>query len=453
MLVGGSAVPRAGEVSVDGAILAFAAGLTLLTGVAFGTVPALRLAGVEPARSLRDGSRGGSSGRFVRARSALVAGQVALALVLLVGASVLAVSVYRLGHVELGLRTDDVLTFQLNLPAGRYDEAGRTGFHRDMAARLEALPQVRAAGAIHWVPASGSGYRWGTRPLTGPEAGTRESFIGANQRVVAGDYFDALGVPVLDGRVFDRRDGPESPAVVVIDRAAAERMFPGTSAVGQRVSAGGRDREVIGVVENVATDIEGTTAPHVYHLHAQFASRLWAMSYVVHTAVDPLAAVPAVREAVAARDPALVLHEPATLGDRLGQGRSHRAFAFALTATFAGLALTLALIGLYVVLAYVVGQRTREFGIRIALGAHGRQVAGRVLRRGLQVVAVGLAVGLVGAIGLARLLESLVFETEPTDPWILAGAAGTLLLVAGAATLFPAARAARISPRTALSQE
>lgn len=453
LALGADAVPRAHEIGVDGPVLAFAAAVTTLTGLAFGTAPALRLAGVQPATSLRDASRGTSSRRFARARGALVTGQVALALILLVGASVLAVSVHRLLQVDLGMRTERVLTFQLNLPAGRYDEADRTGFHEALTRRLEALPQVTHAAAVQWPPASGTGYRWGTRPLTGPAVGGRESFIGGEQRIIAGDYFAALEIPVLDGRIFDDRDGPDAPGAAVISQNAAERLFPGTSAIGQRLSAAGTEREVIGVVGNTANDVEGAPAAHIYHSHAQAANRRWAMTYVVATRDDPLAALPAVRGAIRERDPTLVMHEPAALAERLGQSRSRRAFAFGLTATFAGLALVLAVIGLYGVLSYLVGQRTREIGIRIALGARPGKVAGRVVGQGLGVTGIGLVLGMAGALAFGRLLESLVFQTEPTDPAILGAAVGALLLAAAGATLFPAVKAARVSPREALAEE
>lgn len=453
LALGGDAVPRAHEIGVDGPVLSFTAGITIATGLAFGTAPAVRLAGVQPATSLRDATRGTSPGRFARARAVLVAGQVALALVLLVGASVLAVSMHRLLQVDLGIRTERVLTFQLNLPDGRYDEAARTGFHEELTRRLEALPEVRAAAAVQWPPASGTGYRWGTRPLTGPAVGGRESFIGGEQRIVAGDYFELLEIPLLEGRVFDERDGPEAPAVAVISQAAAERLFPGVSAIGQRLSAAGTEREVIGVVGNTANDVEGTPAAHIYHAHIQAANRRWAMTYILATRGEPLAMLPAVRAAVRDRDPTLVVHEPATLNDRLGRSRSRRAFAFALTTTFAGLALTLAVLGLYGVLAYLVGRRTREIGIRIALGARPRWIAGRVVRQGLAVTAAGVLIGIVGALAFARLLESLVYRTEATDPTILAAAAAALVLAAAVATAFPAAKAARVSPREALAEE
>lgn len=453
LALGAEAVPRAHEIGVDGAVLAFTAAVTIVTGLAFGTAPAVRLAGVQPATSLRDATRGTSPGRYGRARTALVTAQVALALILLFGASVLAVTVHRLLQVDLGIRTERVLTFQLNLPAGRYDEPARTGFHEALSQRLEALPQVRAAAAVQWPPASGTGFRWGTRPLTGPAVGGRESFIGGEQRIVAGDYFRVLDIPILEGRVFDDRDGPDAPGVAVISQTAADRLFPGTSAIGQRLSAAGREREVIGVVGNTANDVEGTPAPHIYHAHTQAANRRWSMTYVLATRGEPLAALPAVRGAIRDRDPILVVHEPTPLTERLGQSRSRRAFAFALTTTFAGLALTLAVIGLYGVLADVVGRRTREIGIRIALGARPRRVAGRVVRQGMGVAAAGVALGIAGALAFGRLLESLVFRTETTDPVILVAAATALVLAAAGATAFPAVKAARVSPRETLAEE
>lgn len=454
LVLGGDVVPRAHEVGVDAGTLAIAVAATVATGLGFGIAPALRLAGVDPGQALRDAPRGSSSGRFFRTRTLLVATQVALALVLLSGASVLAVSLHRMVRVDLGFRTEGVLTFQLNLPASRYGADARAAFHDDLANRLARLPAVTGAAAVSWPPAGGVGYNWGTRPLTGPGVGRREAAIGGEQRIVAGEYFEVLEIPLLEGRVFG---GPGDPATdgVVISRSAADRLFPGTSAVGQELSAAGSERTVVGVVGDVANDVEATTAHHVYHahVHPEVAARRWAMTYLVRTGDDPMAALPTVREAIHERDPLLVVHDPAPLADRLGQGRGQRAFAFALTAAFAGLALLLALLGVYGVLAYVVGEQRREIGIRFALGARGRQLAAQVLRRGLAMTATGLVVGIPGALVFGRLLESLVFETEPVEPAILAAVAASLLLATAFAALVPAIRAARVPPRSVLAEE
>ncbi|MFW6080205.1 MAG: ADOP family duplicated permease, partial [Gemmatimonadota bacterium] len=419
--IGRDAIPRAAEVGVDGPVLGFAAAAAVLTGFAFGLAPAWRTARIAPARVLREGGgRGGSEGPGrIRLRGALVAAQVALAVVLLVGAAVLATSVYRLSHVDLGVRTDEVLTFELNLPAARYDAPARARLHRGIADGLANLPGVSAVGVVNWLPASGGYNVLGTFPVTGPRAQLEEARISTQHRVVEGDYFEALDIPLLEGRLFDERDGPDGEPVAVVSRSLAQALFPGMSAIGHRIEGGGREREIIGVVGDVAVDVEGERAPYVYHAYAQMAaSRNWAMRYVVAADADAAALTPAVRRTIASEDPLLVVHRPETLTDMLGRGRSTRRFAFVLMAVFAGIALILAMLGLYGVLAYSVGERTREIGIRMALGAEPGRVAVMIVRHGLMVTTVGLAFGIAGALALGRALSSLVFRTEPTDPLI-----------------------------------
>ncbi|MGH7481444.1 MAG: ABC transporter permease, partial [Longimicrobiales bacterium] len=400
-------------------------------------------------------ARGASAGaRYGRIRGALVTAQVGLALVLLLGAFVLATTVHRLRNVDLGVETSGVLTFELNLPGGRYDADARALFHREMTRRLATLPGVTHAAATSRLPATGGYHSWGTWPQTGPRAGDDDAMVSAQQRVVAGDYFAALDIELLEGRIFDERDGADSAPVAVLGRAAARELFPGTSALGQRTRAGGVERTVIGVVEDVALGPEGELAPYQYHAHAQFAdNRNWSLTYVVATDGDAAALTPTVRRDVAAVDPQLVVHRPAMFDDVLGRGRSQRRFAFVLTAVFAALALTLAIVGLYGVLAYGVSQRTREIGIRLALGAEPRRVAGGVMRQGLLLAAAGLVPGIIGALALGRILASLVYRTDPADPRLIAAAAATLMLAAAVAAVVPTLRAMRVPPRIALAEE
>jgi putative ABC transport system permease protein len=451
--LGRDALPPNTTVAIDRPVLLFALGLALLTGLTFGLAPALRLSRTRAAAALRLASTRSTVGRrHVWARGTLVAGQVALALVLLVGASALAASMYRLSRTPLGVHADEVLTFELNLPAGRYDAAARARFHRAMTATLSALPGVRAVGATSRLPATGSYHGWGARALTGASAGA-EVWTPSEQRVVEGDYFDALQIPLLDGRTFDARDGAGTRPVAVVSERFARALFPGGSALGQRIRAGSAEREIIGVVGDVALDPEGTPAAHVYHLHAQFAeNRNWPLTYVVAAEGEAGSLLPAVRGAIRAVDPRLVLHNVAMLDEVLGRGTSQRRFAFVLTSTFAALAMALATMGLYGVLAFVVRQRRREIGIRLALGATQRRVAGAVLGQGLAVTAAGIAAGLLGALAAAQVLESLVFDVAPTDPRLLLAAAAMLALVAVIAALVPAVRASRTPPGEVLRE-
>lgn len=449
----GAAVPQSETVAVDGTVLAFTAVVTLATGVAFGLAPALALSNTSPAATLRDTAGSTGSRRYARVRSALVAGQVALSLVLLVGASVLATSLYRLSHVDLGFEPERVLTFELNLPPGRYGPEPRAAFHQEAIGQLESLPGVEAVGATSWLPATERAYGWGTRPLTGPRAGDDRALLGTDQRIVESRFFEVLDIPLLEGRLFDSRDGADAPAVAVVSREVAERLFPGTPALGQRIRMGGQERDIVGVVGEVAVRPDGTTAPTVYHSHRQYANRLWPLTYLVGVEGDPTAVLPEVRQMIAEADPLLVVHRPATLAEVVGNGRGRERFAFVLTACFAALAMTLALLGLYGVLAYLVRRRRREIGIRLALGADARGVAGRVIAYGMLVTALGLGLGLMGSLALDRVLVSLVFQTDPADPRILAAATVALLTAALVAAAVPAFRATKVSPRTTLVEE
>ena len=452
LALGRDALPQTVEVRLDAQVLAFAAAITLVTGLVFGVVPAVRLARTSPATLLRESSRGSSAGlRFARVRGVLVIGQVALALMLLMGATVLTTSMFRLAGVDLGLRTDGMLTFELSLPAGRYDAAARASFHRRATERLASIPGVSAAAAVTSLPATGTFYQWGTRALDGPTAGAVNRMIPAEQRVVEGGYFGAFEIQLLEGRVFDDRDVAGAPEVAVVSRGLADRLFAGTSALGRRIRMGGVDREIVGIVGDVALDAEGQPAFHVYHPHAQFASRTWNLTYVVAAGRSARALVPEVRREIAALDPLLVLHRPVTLEDVLGRGRSQRQFAAVLSAVFAGLALTLAVLGLYGVLAYVVTRRRHEIAIRLALGARAWRVGGMIIGHGLLLTAFGVMLGAAGTLASGQVLASLVFRTAPTDGSILGLVIAFLTIVSALAALVPAYRAMRVPPTIAMA--
>lgn len=448
------AIPRAGTVSLDLPVLLFAAGITLLTGVLFGAVPAVRLSRVSPAPVLRSGSTGDTSGsRSTPSRAALVSLQVALALFLVAGTSVLALSAHRLAQADLGMETERVMTFSLDLPAAEYDGPARAAFHRDLTRRLSILSGVEEAAATTWEPLDGQGYVWGTRPLTGPRAGDDEALVDADQRVVEGSYFEALGIPVLEGRAFDSRDGPDQPGVVIVSESLARKLFPETPAVGQRIQMTGRQRTIIGVVGDVAVDAEGRRTPHVYHPHGQFSERAWSMTYLARTTGEPEVAMPSIRQAVTRMDSRLVPYEPVSLAQRVRNGRARRHVALTLIGVFGGLALTLAALGLYGVLAHFVRERKSEIGVRMALGAGTGHVVGIVLRRTSVMVGGGLVLGLLGALALGRVLGALLYETRSTEPIVLASSSGILLLAAAAASVVPVLRASTVSPQRVLAGE
>ncbi|RPI57324.1 MAG: FtsX-like permease family protein [Acidobacteria bacterium] len=457
--LGLDAVPRLDEVAFDPLVLGFSVLITLATAVTSGVLPALRFARVSPIHALRQQSRSATGTRQQgRLLSGLAAAQLALALTLLVGAGVLLASFHRLQQVDLGFRVDGVLAFDVNLPTIRYDAARRAAFQEDLARRLRTIPGVTAAGAISFLPATGSYHGWNTSIGSGPRAGTsisRRNGFNIQQRTVSGDLFVAMEIPVLAGRIFDERDAAGTPSRAVVSANFARAAFPGPfdSAVGQRISAGGRKLEIIGVVGDVTLDVYGSPAFVVYHAHRQFADdRNWALSHVVATDVPPERILAEVRAAVAELDPELVVHRAAPMAEVVGRGARRERFALVLMAGFAGVSLLLAALGLYGVLTYAVRQRTQEIGIRMALGATAAHVHLTVLRQAGLVIGTGLLAGAGGALALGRWLTSLVFEISPSDPRILLAAAFLLTATGLFAAWLPARRASRVAPRIAIQE-
>lgn len=455
--LGQQALPRLDEVGLNAEVLLFALVATAATAVAFGIAPALRLSGTSPVEALRQQSRSATGARgLARLRGALAAAQVALALTLLAGAAILLVSLHGLQQVDVGVRVERVLTFELNLPTSRYDGARRASFQEELAAGLETIPGVSAAGGISRLPATGSYHPWNTQIRTGPLAGTPldRSRFAMQQRVVSGDLFAAFGVAVLAGRSLDARDDANAPGRAVVSANFARVAFPGMpheSVLGQRIAAGGRELEIVGVVGDVALDVYGAPTMAVYHAHRQFAgNRNWALTQVVAAERSPQELLSAVRREVARLDPELVVHRPATMAEVVDRGTSRERFALVLMGAFALIALALAALGIYGVLAYAVRQRSTEIGIRIALGATAGQVRALVFRQAAAVVSLGVAAGFAGALALGRWLEALAFGIAPSDPRILMASAVVLALVALVAAWLPAQRATRVEPRTAM---
>lgn len=458
--IGRDAIVRLDEVGFDPLVLGFAVLLTLATAIAFGVAPAVRFARIDPNRTLGQQSRSATGARGLgRLRGGLAAAQLALALTLLGGTGVLIASFYRLGQVNLGFRVQRVLTFDLNLPDARYDAERRAVFQEELARRVRAIPGVEAAGGTSRLPAAGRFHMWGTRVESGPLAGTWLS-PGPQARTVSGAFFEALEIPVLAGRTFEAQDDARAPARAVVSANFARRAFPAVpleEVVGQRIAPLGREREIIGVVGDVALDAHGTLAGRpewfVYFAHRQFAgNRNWALTQVVATELPPDRVLPAVRAEVAALDPELVVHNVAPMTEVVGRGVSRERFALVLMGAFAAVALTLAALGLYGVLAYMVRLRTQEIGIRIALGATVAQVRVLVLRQAATVVGIGVVAGIGGALILGRWLSSLVFEISPSDPRIIVATALLLTITALLSAWLPARRASQVDPRVAMQE-
>lgn len=447
-------LPRLHEIGMDQTVLLFTLAVALLTGLAFGLAPTIRLSSPNLARDLRDGDRGSTGGkRQSRLRSVLVVSEVAVALVLLVGAGVLIRSFREIQTVDLAMEPQGVLTFEVHLPGARYPEGpDRIGFYRSFFPRVEALPGVRAVGSTSWLPSQGRYHIWGFRRVGShdPEA----DWTSTDVRVVDGEYFRAMGIDLVRGRLPGAEDGEDTDPVVIINQLIADQYFGDDEPVGSTLLVANEERRIIGVVENIPFDPFGEISPKVYILHDQYAgNRNWAMIQTVATRGNPEALVPALREVLRSVDPNLVLFRVRTMEDLLSASISQQRFSLTLMLVFAGMALLLAALGIYGVLSYLVSQRRHEIGIRMALGARRANVRRLVVGQGMMMAGAGILVGLAAAIYLSRWLRALVFQVEVTDPWVFGFVAAALAATAWLAAYLPARRATRVDPATAFRGE
>ena len=458
-------IPRLREIGIDQPVMLFTLVVSLFVGLAFGLFPALSMSRQDPAESFRGEGRGTSGGRHrARFRSALVVAQVSLALVLLVGASLLIVSVRQLADVTLGFQPGGAMTFQFNIPAATYPDADAQRAYIDrLDARLQAIPGVRDVGAVFFLPL-GNGFTSGDISVEGRPAAAPGRELYAGYRIVAGDFLGALGVTLRRGRLLTPDDKAGAPLVTVVNEALARQLFPGQEPIGQRLTFGTPDsaewRQIVGVIGDVRQS--GLTTPPQPELYVpawQLSADLWEvftsipLSFVVRSGVDPGTLGPAIKSAVREVDPAQPISRLREAGELLQDATARQRFNMSLLTLFGLLALVLAVVGVYGVMAYGVSQRTRELGIRLALGARSSSVQAMVLRQGLTMTLAGLAIGLVGALGLTRLLTSLLYGVSPTDPVVLGGAVLVLALASTLACLVPAIRATRVNPIEALRSE
>jgi predicted permease len=448
-------LPRVAELGIDGRVFAFAATISVLTGLLFGVAPALRSSRPDLERALREDNRGSSAGSGQRRlRAALVVAEIALALMLLFGAGLLAKSFSQLLDVDLGVRRNGVLTYEVHLPTSRYPEGhDRVAFYDRYFERVEAIPGVEAVGATSFLPAEGRYNIW-SLGRADKDLDDDASWTSTDVRVVDGRYFDIMGIRLVRGRVFAGSDSLDPPWPAVINQSLADRAFPDIDPIGADVRVGGDSFRVVGIVTDTAYDTRGTTSPKAYLSHDQFAdNRNWPMVQTVSTSVDPTSVVGPLRARLREIDPQLVLYRVRTFADVVAAGVSPQRFAMALMAGFAAVALLLAAVGIYGVLSYAVAQRTHEIGIRMALGADGDSVRGMILRQGLALTALGLAIGIAGALAITGWLSSLLFEVQPGDPTVLGGVAALLTLVALVAGYLPARRATAVDPIRAMREE
>lgn len=460
-VLGPASVPRLHEITVDGGVLAFTLLLSVLCGVLFGLLPALRLGGLNLHDTLKDANRGMSGagalwGRGQNVRRLLVVSELALSVMVLVGAGLLIRSFTQLQSVPPGFNSNGVLTMELTLTGPRHADAQAVlESYRQLWRRLAALPGVTAAGGISALPLSQM-MAWGPITVEGRVPPPGEKFINADQRFVAGDYFRAMEIPLISGRFFNEHDFRTNPRVAIVDEFMAHQLWPGLDVVGRRIRLGGSDstspwRTVVGVVGRVKQDaLESDSRIAMYLAHSQFTAR--AMNVVVRTAADPATLAAAAIGEIRQIDPDLPVYNVRTMAQRVDESLARRRFAMLLLTLFAALGLGLATIGVYGVIAYLVNQGTREIGIRIALGATPGGILALVVRHAMTMALVGVGVGLVGALGVAQFMRRLLFQIDAVDPATFLSVALLLTIVALLATVLPARRAARVDPTVSLRQ-
>jgi putative ABC transport system permease protein len=446
-------IPRVDNIDIDRAVMVFTLSLAVLTGIVFGLVPAWQVSRAKVNEAMKEGGRSsrGSGGRWLR--QALVVAEVALSLVLLVGASLLLRSFSQLTRVDPGFQPEGVLTFTVSLPQTTYkNRAERLAFFDGLLERLRALPQVSAAGLMQSLPISDNYFL--SVAIQGRPAPIGSEASG-NYRVVTSGSFAALGIPLKHGRWFAERELAGSPLAAIVDEAFVRRHFPNEDPIGRGIDIGnGTDGfyEIVGVVGDVHYGgLDAATAPSMYVPMA--TDGFGTMRVFARTAGDPMALANDARRVVQGLDRSLPAYSMAPLADLVSGSLAQRRFSMFLIGLFALIALALAAVGLYGVISYAVSQRTQEIGVRLAMGAPRGQVLGMVISHGLKLAAAGVVIGLVGAFALSRLLTSMLFGVTMLDPLSYGGTVILLLLMAALACYVPARRAMSVDPIVALRYE
>ena len=445
-------LPRLAEVTIDNRALLFTLGITLLTGLIFGLVPALQLSRADANQSLKDGgSEGNRGGTGRRIGNALIAAEVALAVMLLVGSGLLLRTIWQLSNVNPGFDDRNALAVTVQLPEKKYADTKQVAnFSQHLVEQVSTLPGVEAAGVARIMPISHElmlGYY-----VEGLPRGSENQLPQTNYSAVSADYFSAMRIPLIAGRTFNDRDNQQSPRVVIISAELAQRVFPGESAIGRRINlmTGPENyREIVGVVGDVTQQglLRGSS-PHVYEPFAQAPDRF--MTLIVRSATDPTALISGIRSKVIELDNELPLQRVTTLDKVIANSIRQQRFTSVVLSVFAAVALVLALAGLYGVISYSVAQRTRELGIRLALGAQVGDVLRLVLKQGMTFVIAGELIGIAGAYALTGLIQGLLFGVTATDKATFITVAVALFLVALVACYVPARRATKVDPLIAL---
>src|SRR6059058_4348320 len=452
------ALPRTTEIGLDGRVLGFSLGVAVVTGVAFGILPAWRASAPGIEQSLREDAPGATGGRR-RLQSTLVVSEVTLALVLLVGAGLLVRSFIRLSNVNPGFDTRDVLAARIRLTPARYLAGAQQAlFFDNMLASLRAHPGVQSASLAGTLPLSGNTFMITFDPRT-VRPDYPEPVMILRSSDISPDYFTTFRIPIRRGRSFTAQDRAGGPPVAVINRATADQLWPGQDPIGRQVTIGGprgpgAPITKIGLIDNLrSASLDATPQPEIYRPASQQKDlqEMWVALRAGNG--RPLQLVGAIRDAVHQADPEQSIGDIVSLEQLIGRQTAVRRFNTTLLTIFALLAVGLALVGIYGVTAYAVTQRTRELGIRMALGARGVDVVGLLMRESLRRVAVGVALGLLAALGVTRALSAMLFEVAPRDAVTFAATALLLIAVALLATWVPARRATKVDPMVALRYE
>jgi len=446
--------PRVASITLDGTVLAVCATLAILIGIAFGLAPALSASRGDAQDALR-GARGvaGRAGGE-RTRGALVVAEVALTLVLVIGAGLMMRTLWSLSRVDAGFRAGGVLTLRVQASGERYNtNAKRVQYVQTLLERLAALPGVKSTGMIHHLPLAG--YAWYAN--IDPEGHVRapnEAPLRSGWRVIEGDYFKTMGIPLVRGRAFSAADTREATPVAIVNEAFARAAWPGEDPIGKRFTAGNATRgnsaaAVVGVVGDVRhVSLDARPEPEFYRPHAQTV--MGGVTLALRTSGDPLALAGLTRQTVNAIDANVPISDVRSMEQVISESVARPRLIMSLLLVFAGVGVVLGAVGVYGVIAYAVGERRREIGVRIALGAEPGRVAGAVLAKGVRYAAIGIAIGLAGSFAVTRLMRTLVFGVSTTDPATFVGLSVFLVVVAALASYLPARDAARTDPMVAM---
>jgi putative ABC transport system permease protein len=446
-------IPGWDHFGVNRVILLFTLMISMLTGVLFGLIPALQASKPNLNESLKGGAKGASSADSrQRLRGALVVAEVALSLVLLVGAGLMIRSFVAMLHDDAGFDPQGVLSFEISLSGEKYSEAQRRGFYDQLLKRLETLPGVVAAGATNVLPMSNNGGD-SAFDIVGRQFEEGKA-PAADHRVVTPGYFSAIGMSLRRGRGFTVGDNEQSPGVVIINETFARHFFPNEEAIGQRIKLTGADKplEIVGIVGDIKDlDLDKIPRPGFYVPHAQ--DPLVYMGVALRATADPMTLAGAARDQVMKLDPAQPVFSLKTIERLIHERSSPKRIMTAMMSVFAGIALLLAAVGLYAVMAYAVSQRVHEIGVRMALGARARDIMRMVTGQGLRLTLAGLALGLAGAFALTQVMAPLLYGVTPTDPLTFIMISLALACAALLACLIPARRATKVDPMIALRCE